>query len=51
MANTKKPAQINDAAMGEYRIEAYESRKYNAVFYSIRELYGKVAQRQLSTLR
>jgi hypothetical protein len=47
MANTKKLSLINDAAMGEYRIEAYDSRKYNAVFYSIRELYGKVAQRQL----
>ena len=47
MANTKKLSLINDAAMGEYRIEAYDSRKYNTVFYSIRELYGKVAQRQL----
>lgn len=38
---------IDDSAMEQFKVESFDVRKYNAIFYSIRDLYGKESQRQL----
>ncbi|MEI2578006.1 hypothetical protein [Scytonema sp. PRP1] len=38
---------IDDSAMEQFKVESFDVRKYNAIFYSIRDLYGRESQRQL----
>nr|WP_201280682.1 hypothetical protein [Hassalia byssoidea] len=38
---------IDDSAMEEFKVEVFDIRKYNAIFYTIRDLYGKESRRQL----
>jgi hypothetical protein len=40
---------IDDSAMESFKVESFDVRKYNAIFYSIRDLYGKESQRQLGS--
>ncbi len=38
---------IDDSAMEQFKVEPFDVRKYNAIFYTIRDLYGKESRRQL----
>ncbi|WP_017740764.1 hypothetical protein [Scytonema hofmannii] len=44
-----KVVTIDDSAMEQFKVESFDVRKYNAIFYSIRDLYGKESQRQLGS--
>lgn len=39
---------IDDSLMGEYQIDAFYERKYNAVFYSIKDIHYLESKRMLS---
>lgn len=38
---------IDDSLMGEYQIDAFYERKYNAVFYSIKDIHYLESKRML----
>lgn len=38
---------IDDSAMEQFKVESFNVRKYNAIFFSIRDLYGRESQRKL----
>lgn len=38
---------IDDSAMEQFKVEPFDVRKYNAIFYTIRDFYGKESRRQL----
>jgi hypothetical protein len=38
---------IDDSAMEQFKVESFDVRKYNALFFSIRDLYGRESQRKL----
>ncbi|MCC5668541.1 hypothetical protein LC653_33010 [Nostoc sp. CHAB 5784] len=40
---------IDDSAMEQFKVESFDVRKYNTIFYSIRDLYGRESQRQLGS--
>ncbi|WP_226889991.1 hypothetical protein [Nostoc sp. MG11] len=47
-ANKSTKAQvitIDDLTMEQFRVESFDVRKYNIIFYSIRDLYGRESQR------
>ncbi|RAM49890.1 MAG: hypothetical protein C6Y22_18980 [Hapalosiphonaceae cyanobacterium JJU2] len=39
--------KIDDSAMEQFKVESFDVRKYNTIFYSIRNLYGRESRRQL----
>jgi hypothetical protein len=40
---------IDDSTMEQFKVESFDVRKYNAIFYSIRDLYGRESQRLLGS--
>lgn len=42
-------ATVDDSTMEQFKIESFGVRKYNTIFYSIRDLYGRESQRQLGS--
>ncbi len=48
-SNKLKVTTIDDSTMEQFKVESFDVRKYNAIFYSIRDLYGRESQRQLGS--